>query len=260
MSLRIKKILGAAVLATGLIGFTMSAAQARSLEEIKETGELVVANSGAYPPFSFVDTSGNLVGFDVDIAHAIAEKLGVKAKVESSPWGGIIAALLGGKFDTCICSMSITPERQRAVDYTQPYWRVRISVWVKEDSPTHSLEDLKGKKVGSTLGEVANSWAMKNGKWDNQTFQGLPDLLMALTSGRVDAVITDDVPVYAAIKASNYPIRKVDVEGLPVFENAFALPKNQPELKAALQQALEAILADGTYKKISHKWLGQDIR
>lgn len=247
------------VLLGGMFVVALSA-QARDLASIKQTGILEVANSGAYPPFSFVDPKGEVVGFDVDIAKAVAKKMGVTAKVITAPWSGMVPALVAGKFDVCICSMAITPEREKAIDFTKPYWHSHVSIWVKDNAPIQSLADLKGKAVGSTLGETANEWAVKNGNWSNQTYQGLPDLLMALYTGRVDAIVADDVPVYISLKNKHEAIRKINVGGLPENASAISLKQGEPELKAVLQKALDEIVEDGTYKKITDKWVGVNIR
>lgn len=232
---------------------------ARDLPQIKED-VFRVANSGAYPPFSFVDTDGNVVGFDVDIAKAVAERMGVDVDIQTSPWSGIVAALAGGRFDACICSMSVTEERQRAVDFTDSYYSSGLSIWVRGDNTDiNSLADLEGKRVGSTIGETGNQWAVENGegKWRNQTFQGLPDMLTGLTTGRVDAIIADDVPVYVALRENNPDIKLVEVGELPRWPAAISIQKNKPELLEALNTALVEIKEDGTYQSIVDKWIGE---
>lgn len=253
------KSLTAAALVLGAASMISTPAYSRDLSEIRND-VFQVANSGAYPPFSFVDTAGNLVGFDVDIAKAVAEKMGVEVNIQTSPWNGIIAALAGGRFDACICSMSVTEERQRAVDFTDSYYSAGLSVWVQgSNDDIHSLDDLAGKRVGSTLGETGNQWAVENGqgKWRNQTFQGLPDMLTGLTTGRVDAMIADDVPVYVALRENNPDIKIVDVGELPRWPAAISIQKNKPELLAALNTALQEIKDDGTYQEIVDKWIGE---
>jgi polar amino acid transport system substrate-binding protein len=233
--------------------------QARDLNEIRDD-VLQVVNSGAYPPFSFVDTQGNLVGFDVDIAEALAEKMGVKVNVQSSPWNGIIAAMVGGRFDACICSMSDTEERRQAVTFTDSYYSAGLAVWVQDSiNDVNSIDDFAGKRVGSTLGETGNQWAVENadGNWSNQTFQGLPDMMNGLTTGRIDIMIADDVPVMVAIRENDTKIKMVDVGDLPRFPAAISIQKNQPELLAALNTALAEIKADGTYQAIVDKWIGE---
>lgn len=233
--------------------------QARDLPEIRND-VFQVANSGAYPPFSYVDTQGNLVGFDVDIAEALAEKMGVEVNVQTSPWNGIIAALVGGRFDACICSMSITEERMQAVDFTDSYYSSGLSVWVQSGTDdVNSIDDFAGKRVGSTLGETGNQWAVENGagKWRNQTFQGLPDMMNALTTGRIDVMIADDVPVLVAMQQNSPNIKMVDVGELPRWPAAISIQKNKPELREALNVALAEIKADGTYQAIVDKWIGE---
>ncbi|WP_409522965.1 transporter substrate-binding domain-containing protein [Nitrincola sp. MINF-07-Sa-05] len=256
---QLAKSLTAAAFVLGAASMVSTPAYSRDLSEIKND-VFQVANSGAYPPFSFVDTSGNLVGFDVDIAEAVAEKMGVEVNIQTSPWNGIIAALAGGRFDACICSMSVTEERQKAVDFTDSYYSAGLSVWVQGSTDDiSSLDDLAGKRVGSTLGETGNQWAVENGegKWRNQTFQGLPDMLSGLTTGRVDAMIADDVPVYVALRENNPDIKIVDVGELPRWPAAISIQKNKPELLAALNIALQEIKDDGTYQQIVDKWIGE---
>ncbi|EAR08161.1 transporter substrate-binding domain-containing protein [Reinekea blandensis] len=254
----IKKTRQALTVAALLVALPLSL-QARDLDEIQDDVFQVV-NSGAYPPFSFVDNSGNLVGFDVDIAKALAEKMGVEVNVQSSPWNGIIAALAGGRFDACICSMSNTEERRKVLDFTDSYYSAGLSVWVQEDNnDVNSIEDFAGKRVGSTLGETGNQWAVENanGNWRNQTFQGLPDMLNALTTGRIDIMIGDDVPVLLAVKKNDTKIKMVDVGELPRWPAAISIQQDKPQLLAALNEALAEIKADGTYQDIVDKWIGE---
>lgn len=257
-----KRPLFSAIAILGAMTLASLPAQARDLPEIQDD-VFQVANSGAYPPFSYVDTSGNLVGFDVDIAKALADKMDVEVNIQSSPWNGIVAALTGGRFDACICSMSVTEEREKAVDFTDSYYRSGLSVWVQDDTDDiNSIDDFSGKRVGTTLGETGNQWATENsdGEWSNQTFQGLPDLLSALTTGRVDVMISDDIPVYVALKDKDIDIKQIDVGELPSGPIAAALQKNTPQLKEALNTALAEIKEDGTYQELVNKWIGEGVK
>ena len=256
---RFSKTFTAAVAVIGATAVLAMPSHARDLEDIRDDVFQVV-NSGAYPPFSFVDTQGNLVGFDVDIAEALAEKMGVEVNVQSSPWNGIIAAMVGGRFDACICSMSITEERQKVLDFTDSYYSSGLSIWVQEGTDDISnIDDFSGKRVGSTLGETGNQWAVENGegKWSNQTFQGLPDMMSALNSGRIDVMVADDVPVLVAMRENERDIKMIDVGELPRWPAAISIQKNNPELHEALNAALTEIKADGTYQAIVDKWIGE---
>lgn len=252
------------LLAAGLALATLFpvAAQADDLEQIKQAGELKIAMTGQYPPFNFVNDQNEVVGFDASIGMAIAERLGVKGTVVTTAWDGIIAGLLANKFDTIVGSMTITPEREKAVDFVGPYYHAGRGVFVNDSSEVQSLEDLKGKTLGVTLGETHEKWAREQGGWDIRTYKGLPELFLELNAGRVDAIVVDNIPVAVAVKETGAKIRQLDtpdIEGGSVAIG-IAIRKDNPELKAAMQKALDEIMADGTYEKIAMEWVGRDIR
>jgi len=237
-------------------------AGADELQTIKTAGEFKFANSGAYPPYSFVNDQNEVVGFDVDIGNEIAKRLGVKGTGVSTAWDGIIAGLLAAKYDAIVGSMTITPAREKAVDFVGPYYRSGRGVFVAEGSSIQSLDDLKGKTVGVTLGETHEKWARERGGWEVRTYKGLPELFLELKAGRIDAMIVDAVPVAIAVKQSGAKVRKLDVPEFRGTEDniGIAIRKGNPELKAAMQKALDDMMADGTYMTIAMKWVGTDIR
>lgn len=252
----------AASMAIALV-FTSAAAVADGLADIKKSGELSAAMSGAYPPFNFIDSTTNkVVGFDASIAEAIAERLGVKAKIVTTAWDGIIAGLLANKYDSIVGSMTITPEREKVVDFVGPYYRAGRGVFVAQGSAVKSLGDIKGKTVGVTLGETHEKWARQQEGWSVKTYKGLPELLLELKAGRVDAIIADNIAVLVAVKNSGDKVTQLDTPGIEggSVNIGIAIRKGNPELKAAMQKALEDMMADGTYEKISMKWIGRDIR
>ena len=254
-------------LVAGLVvaGVSLAApARADDLAKIKKSGEMKIALSGAYPPFSMVNDQNQVVGFDVSIGKAIAEKIGVKPKIVTTAWDGIIAGLLADKYDTIVGSMTITPQREKAVDFVGPYYHAGRAIFVSKDSKIRSMNDLKGKTIGVTLGETHEKWARQQTdmNWTIKTYKGLPELLLELEHGRIAAMIINSVPGEVAIQKNHQPIRKLDtpnIEGGHV-EVGIAIRKNNPDLKAAMQKALDEIMKDGTYKKIAMKWVGADIR
>jgi polar amino acid transport system substrate-binding protein len=251
--------------AAGLViasAFATVSAKAEDLEAVKASGELRIAMSGQYPPFNFVNDKNEVVGFDASIGTAIAERLGVKATIVTTAWDGIIAGLLANKFDTIVGSMTITPEREKVVDFVGPYYHAGRAVFVAEGSSAQSLDDLKGKTIGVTLGETHEKWARAQGGWDIRTYKGLPELLLELEAGRVEAIVVDNIPVMVAVKQTGEKVRRLetpDIEGGSVAIG-IAIRKNNPELKAAMQKALDEMMADGAYEKISMEWVGSDIR
>ncbi len=248
-----------------VLGLAFSAALpagADELASIRESGKLSAAMSGQYPPFSMIDEQNQLVGFDVDIANEIATRLGVKGEALTTAWDGIIPGLLAKKYDSIVGSMAITEERQKVVDFVGPYYRDGRGIFVLNDSTVKGLDDLKGKTLGVTLGETHEKWARETGGWTIRTYKGLPELVMELKAGRVDAVVVDYIALLAVIKETGDPIHMLDI---PDIEGAsvgigIAIRKDNPELKAAMQKALDDMMADGTYETIATKWIGRDIR
>lgn len=252
----------AALGAFAAVAFMTSTAGADDLDKVKSTNSLSVAMTGQYPPFNFVNDQNQVVGFDASIGMEIAKRLGVEGKIVTTAWDGIIAGLLANKYDTIVGSMTITPEREKAVDFVGPYYHAGRGVFVSEASPVKTLDDLKGKTLGVTLGETHEKWARAQGGWDIRTYKGLPELLLDLKAGRVDAIVVDNIPVKVAMKQSGEKVRQLDtpdIEGGSVAIG-IAIRKGNPDLKAAMQKALDDMMADSTYEKISQEWIGSDIR
>ncbi|WOC17286.1 L-cystine-binding protein FliY [Pseudochrobactrum sp. MP213Fo] len=259
ISKNITKLSGLAIL-YGCLSVTGVAAD--DLQKIKDAGELSVAMTGQYPPFSFVNESNEVVGFDAAIGKAIADKLGVKAKIVTTPFDGIIAGLRAGKYDIIVASTAITPERAKAVDFAGPYYHAGRAIVVKHDSPITSLNELDGKVIGVILGDTHEKWARGQGSFDLRTYKALPEMLMELNNNRIQAIIMDRIPVMVATKKTGQKIKTLetpDIEGASISVG-IPLRKNNPELKQAIQTALDEMMSDGTYEKISMEWIGSDIR
>ena len=235
---------------------------ADELAKIKNAGEMKIAMSGAYPPFNFINEQNEVVGFDAAIGREIATRLGVKPVIVTTAWDGILAGLLANKYDTICGSMTITAKRSEVVDFVGPYYRSGRGIFIRENASCSSMADLKGKNIGVTLGETHEKWARTQAGWKIKTYKGLPELFLELENKRIDAIVIDSIPGLLAIKKTGKPIKKMD---LPEIEGGdvnigIAIRKNNPELKAAMQKALDDMMADGTYAEISNKWIGSDIR
>jgi len=238
----------------------MGTAMAEDLAKVKESGKIRMAMSGQYPPFNFVDEQNQLTGFDVEIGKEIARRIGVEGEALSTAWDGIIAGLLANKYELICGSMAITDERLKSIDFSDPYYRSGAQLFVKKDSAVKSVQDLKGKKVGVTLGTTYEKWVRENiADADVRTYKGVPDMILEIANGRIDGFITDKIVGALAIKDKGVPI---DLAGGLLYEEkmGIALRQNNPELKAAINKALTEMKEDGSYKKISMKWLGIDVR
>ncbi|WP_417714754.1 transporter substrate-binding domain-containing protein [Roseibium sp. SCP15] len=261
MSNLFKSALAAGVMVVATLGVSQSV-QADELDTIKENGVMRIAMSGAYPPFNFVNEQNEVVGFDPAIGAEIAKRLGVEVEVVTTAWDGIIGGLLANKYDAIVGSMSITDERKKVVDFVGPYYRMSRGIFVKQGSDVADLAGLEGRKIGVTLGETHEQWAQEQEGWEVRTYKGLPELLLELDNGRIDAIVTDDIPVLLAIRENGNAITQLDTSGLAgVADQAgIAIRKGNPELHKAMQAALDAIQEDGTYLAIAEEWVGGDIR
>lgn len=253
------------IVATGFAALTAfglaNVATADELDTIKEKGSMSIAMSGAYPPFNFVNEQNEVVGFDPAIGAEIAKRMGVKVEIVTTAWDGIIGGLLANKYDAIVGSMSITDERKEVVDFVGPYYRMSRGIFVADSSDIASLDDLKDATVGVTLGETHEKWARDEG-YNVKTYKGLPELLLELENGRIDAIVTDDIPVLLAIRSDDRAITQLDTSDLSgvADEAGIAIRKGNPELQAAMQDALDAMMEDGTYLEIANQWVGGDIR
>ncbi len=251
----------AGALALAALGMS-SAAIADELTAIKEKGVMRIAMSGGYPPFNFVNEQNVVVGFDPAIGAEIAKRMGVEVEIVTTAWDGIIGGLLANKYDAIVGSMSITDERKKVVDFVGPYYRMSRGIFVKEGSGIAGIDGLNGARIGVTLGETHEQWAHEQASWDVRTYKGLTELLLELENGRIDAIVTDDIPVLVAIKKNGNAIAQLETTGLAgaADEAGIAIRKGNPELAAAMQAALDAMQADGTYLAIAEEWVGGDIR
>ncbi|AEB12209.1 ABC transporter substrate-binding protein [Marinithermus hydrothermalis] len=229
----------------------------RSLDQIQADGTIVIGTEGAFPPFNFFD-EGNLVGFDIEIGQALAERLGVKYEWKAQAFDTLLIALNQGRFDFVIASHTITPERAQAVDFTKPYYCTGNLIVALPGGP-RTPEELKGKVVGVQVGTTYFEYAQTiEGIKEIKTYQTNPDALQDLLNQRIDAWITDQFTALEAMKQRDVELQLSDL--LVREEIGIAVAKGNETLLAALNNALDEILADGTYAAISEKWFGQDIR
>lgn len=223
-------------------------------------GTLKIGMEGTYAPFTYRDDKGNLTGFDVDIARAVAAKLGLKPEFVLTEWSGILAGLQANKYDVIVNQVGITPEREKAIAFSAPYAYSSPQIIVKKvgSFAPKTLTELKGKRVGVGLGSNFEKQLRDAGGINVVTYPGAPEYLADLAAGRLDAAYNDRLLVGYLIKSQNLPVRGAGVIGQPEAVG-IALKKSNAGLKTAVDRALAQIKADGTYAKISQQWFGQDV-
>ena len=252
------------LLVAGLIGTSLAAATAHAadlLDQVKQRGTLRVGLEGTFPPFNSKNPQGELVGFDVDIATAIAQRLGVKPQFVEGKWDGLIAGLDVNRYDAVVNEVSITDARKAKYDFSTPYITSRAVLIVRADNTTiRSFDDLKGKKSANTLTSNFGKLAAAHGA-DVVPVQGFNESIDLLTSGRVDATINDSLSYLDFRKHkpdAKLKIAATDTSGAGDASGVL-LRKGSPALVAAIDKALADIKADGTYAKISQKYFGRDV-
>ena len=220
--------------------------------------QVKVASDIAYQPFEFTK-NGKTVGFDVDLMREVGKRAGFEPQFQNVTFDGIIQGLGSGLYDSAISAMTITPEREKQIDFSKPYFNADQSLMVQKGSKIKSTDDLSGKTVGVQIGTTgamtANDLKKKGKIGQVRTFDTITDAFSALENGQVDAIINDfPVSAYRA-KTSNGSL--VIVQTIPTGEQyGIAFPKDSNLLKPA-NKALAEIKKDGTYAKLYKKWFGQ---
>lgn len=227
-----------------------------------EDGVFTFVVSGEYPPFSMPAEDGTLEGFDLDLGQAIADYLGVESDPQQAQFSGIIAGIQSGRFDASIADHARTPERDQAVTFLDiPYYYSGAQVFVPSDSPYESLEEIAeaGEKIAVDRGGTNQQWLEDNGYGDTvATYSGVPESITAIQAGQAAAIFTSPIVGNQAINTTGADL--VAVGGLVFEENAWiTIADDQPELKAALEEALQSLRDDGTMLEISQEWIGGDI-
>ncbi|HKT67478.1 MAG TPA: transporter substrate-binding domain-containing protein [Burkholderia sp.] len=248
-------------LAAALLCMAATASHAADLlDTVKQAGVLKIALEGTYPPFDYRNAEGQLEGFDVDVAKAVAAKLGVKPQFVTTEWSGILAGLQAGKFDVIVNQVAITPSRQQALDFSTPYVYSSAQLLQRQnDTRTFkSLDELKGKKVGVTMGSNYVDLVKTVPAVDLQVYPGTPENLRDLAAGRIDAAVNDRLMLSYLIKNSHLPLRPGSV--LAGGEDRMGIPfrKGNPKFAKAIDDAVASLQQDGTLKKISMQWFGAD--
>src|SRR5690606_8259649 len=224
-------------------------------------GVLKVATEAGFMPFEYVDAeSGELMGFDMDLIRAIGEVLGLEVQIDNISWDGLIPALLNGNYDCLIAGITITPERQGAVDFSEPYFESVLTVVANTGTEISGLEGLAGKTAAvqiNTTGDFTASDLADAGELKGVArFDTVADAMQAVLIGVADIVLID-LPVAEAYLAAN-PQAPLEHAG-PVADNEFygiAVNKNNKALLEQINAALAELKASGTYDEIFQKWHG----
>ena len=238
-----------------------AAAGSDLLSTIQSRGTLIVALEGAWQPWSYHDESDTLVGYDVEVSRAIAEKLGVEPEYVESDWDSLFAGMDAGRYDLVCNGVEVTDERSKTYDFTTPYGYIHTALAVKKDNDTiTSFEDLKGKTTANSLASTYMELAESYGA----TVQGIDTLeetIQLLTAGRIDATLNADVSFYDYLNVHPDADFKIVAQTEDASHVAIPLRKGEEtaSLREAIDKAIDELRAEGTLTELSEKYFGQDI-
>jgi len=262
---------GLALLATCSTAFAGA-----TLDRVTSSGELTGVLMESYPPFSFLNEQNQLDGFDVDVAKAVAQRLGVKLKLQTPSWDVIAAGHWNGRYDICVCSMTPSKARAEVFDFPVEYYQSPAVIVVNaKDQNIVMGKDLSGKKVGVISASTYEAYLNKDlliegaedkplsypfervqvAPYDNETV-AFQDLALG-TGVRLDAMVTNLIT--ARERIAQDPRFKIAGDTLYAEPNVVAIEKGDPQWNAKVTEVVTQLKADGTLSKISQKWIGADI-
>ena len=227
-------------------------AASSALDQIKQKGELVVGTSADYPPYEFhteVDGKDTIVGFDMEIAQAIADKLGMELVWEQVDFDSIIPGIQAGRYDAGVAGISITADRLKNCDFSDPYFLANQVIVVNPGSDIQSKADLTGKTIAVQTGTTAETYCLDNG-YEILSFASNIDAQAALTSGKADAWVVDNE---VAVKMAGEQNLTVLDEAMTSEPYALAFAKGS-DLVDQVNQALSQLLQDGTVEQIFQEY------
>lgn len=252
----IKMILLSAMVLTGCAN---QKSEQDQLTEIQEEGVLVVGTEGTYSPNSYHDEEGNLVGFDIEVAKAIGEHLGVEVEFFEAEWDSLFAAMDSGRVDTVINEVEYSEDRAEKYDFSEAYTYVHGALLVADDNTDiTSFEDLEGKRAAQNL---TSSWGRMAEEYGAElvSVDTLNQVMDLLSSDRADATLNAETAFGDYMR--NHPEEPVKIVALTETTSSSLIPvrKGEQNLLEAINQALEEMRQSGELKAISEKYFGMDV-
>ncbi len=235
--------------------------KADHLKRIQDAGKITIGLEGDWQPFSFHNEKDELVGYDVEVSRNIAKRLGVKADIVEGPWDGLFAGMDSGRYDIVVNGVDVTPERQKKYDFSDPYCYDHTVLIVKKgSSDVKTFDDLRGKTTANSIGSTYQEIGEKYGA-SVKGVDTLVETLQMVKNGQVDATINASTSFGDYMKQN--PSDPLAVADTDKEATEYAIPmergKYNASLKKAINKALSDMRSDGTLKKLSVKYFGDDL-
>ncbi|MCR5303487.1 MAG: amino acid ABC transporter substrate-binding protein [Lachnospiraceae bacterium] len=258
---RISVCLMALAVAVSMAGCSLSTDQDRSMEKVRDSGELVLGFDANFPPFGFVEDGGNVEGFDIDLAREVCDRIGVKLVLQPINWDAKLDELEQGRIDCIWNGLSVNKERAELMTLSKPYLRNELIFVVLADSDIRSIDEISGKRVGMQAGSTGLDVFNASDRCSDMVgiaSEDNLDLLRKLREGSLDAVLIDSVFAYYCLD-KYYSDMRVLPGNLADEEIAVGFRKGDNALKNGVERALKEMKADGTLNEISMRWFGSDV-
>ena len=247
------------IISSFLLTLNCSKEKPDAFSRIMKEKKLLVGTDATYPPFESKDEIGKLVGYDIDLMDAICDKLGARCEYVVVPFDGIISGLNSDKYDAVISSFTITPEREKVIDFSKPYYQASQSISVRLDRQgINSLTDLKGKKIGVQLGTTGELLAKKVEGAEVVSFDNIGAAFIDLENSKLDAIINDK-PTSQRIIAFRGNAKIVGSD-LSSENYGIAVRKGEKRLLDAINNSLTSLELSGKLEDLNKKWFSVQTR
>ncbi len=242
-----KRLLSLLMVAILLLG-------AVSLSSCAKSTTYIIATDATWAPFEYRDDNNNIVGFDIDLMNAIADKAGIKIEFQDVGFDALLAGMAQGTYDAAISSITITEDRAKSMLFSDPYFVAGQNIVVQKSNTAITGQDsLKGKKIGAQLGTTGETLAKEIEGSDVKSYNQIGLAIQDLLNGQIDAVICD-TPIAQGYVNKNAATLKMIGEALTTENYGIAVAKGKTDLLNKINQGLAAIKADGTVNQITLKW------
>lgn len=246
-----KKVL--AIVLTLLLMMTMFAGCGEK-NYLVEEGKLIMSTNAAFPPYESTDDNGNYVGIDIEIAQAIADKLGLELVIDNMEFTAALEAAQKGKADMVMAGVTVDEDRKMVMEFSDSYAKGVQVVIVPENSKIEKIEDLDGKKIGTQMGTTGYIYCSDDyGEENVVAYDNGITAVQALLNGQIDCIVIDNAPAQAFVKEN--PGLKILETSYAVEDYAIGFAKGNTKLRDMVNEALAELIADGTVQKIIDKYI-----